>query len=128
MPQKNTDLLADKSYVKPDPPAPAPELTTTQKNKVKARITSILKNGPGIKHMVWDGSSGAEGEFKPELIPAGPMETWKVVHFTCHQGRALDGIETLTGTQVKEVIEEMKREGAFAKGFGDPGPSPEEPE
>ena len=123
MPQKNTDLLADKSYVKPDPPAPVKDLTAPQKTKVKARITNILKNGPGINRSVMEGDPPAPVS-KP--IPAGPMETWKVVHFTCHLGRSKDGIKTLTGAQVKAVIEEMKQSGDFAPGFGAPGPSPEE--
>ena len=107
MPQKNTDLLADKSYVKPDPPKPVKALTAPEKTKVKARIKSILKDGPGSK----DAATG-------KLIPAGPMETWKVVLYTCHHGRKLDGIPRLTAAQVKELLPEMKEAGDFAPGFG----------
>jgi hypothetical protein len=105
MPVKNTKILADKDYTPPEPPTPAKPLTVAQKNKVKARITSILKNGPGLKNAL-----GVD-------IPGGPMETWKVTHFTCHKSRKLDGVPTLTTAQVAEVISEMKEAEDFAPGY-----------
>jgi hypothetical protein len=114
MPQKNITLLADKDYTPPEPPEPPKPLTVAQKTKVKARITTILKSGPGVKRLVMKGDPP---EPTPEDIPGGPMEHWKLIHYVCHQVRQIDGIKTVTAAQVRELIPEMKEAGAFAPGF-----------
>ena len=87
-----TIIYALKDYEPPAPPAPAPELKQADVDKVKARVRTLLADGP--------------------------MEELKLVHHTTHEARHTDGIATITAAQVKQVIAEMGAGDEFKEGMG----------
>jgi len=99
-----TKIYALKDYEPPTPAGPPPDLTTAEVDKVKARIRILLTPGPG---------AGNGDEFVP-----GPMEDWKLLHHTCHEVRHIDGISTITASQVEQVLIDMSQGGEFKEGMG----------
>jgi hypothetical protein len=92
MSKKDTQLIALKGYAPPAPPEPAPELKAADRDKVKARVRTLLGDSP--------------------------MEHWKLVHLAKHHARVTDGISTITTPQVHDVIAEMATGDEFEKGYG----------
>jgi len=87
-----TKIYALKDYEPPAPPAPAPDLKPAEVDKVKARVRTLLA--------------------------AGPMEELMLIHHTTHEARHTDGIATITGAQVEQVLGQMALGDEFKEGMG----------
>ena len=89
MPSDN-DLIALKGYTPPDP-TPDYELKAGEVTKVKDRVRTLLA--------------------------AGPMVKKDLVHLTCHEGRAIDGVAKLTAKHVKVILADMADADEFEAGY-----------
>jgi hypothetical protein len=88
-----SDLIALKGYTPPDNSnPPLKDLTQIEKDKIKARVRTIL--------------SGKA------------MAKWELVHRATAHARYYDNIDEVKAIHIRQILEEMKGEDEFEVGYG----------